>query len=97
MKNDNPKCEICGVKSAGYFETTCEGGPDRDRPNLWKFTCDECGDQTFDYFFEIKDFFRSPAEQADWMLHLSGKNWINMIEFRSMLRRWVDAGGRKPY
>lgn len=92
-----PKCEICEVEPAGYFQTTCEGGPDRDRPNLWKFVCSHCRGGGPDYHVEIQNFFRSKAEQKDWQLHLSSKNWINMIEFRVMIERWIKAGGRKPY
>ena len=96
-KNENPTCEICRVSPAKYFETTREGGPELDASNNWKFLCANCGDETFDYFFEIDDFFSSRDEQADWIFHLSTKTWVNMIEFRGMLLRWVLAGGRKPY
>lgn len=89
-------CEICHKRKATHFQTTQPGGPRRDYPNDWKFVCVKCGDETVDYSVGIDEFFRSPEEQADWLFHLSGKNWINMIEFREMLKRWVKAGGRRP-
>ena len=93
----NPKCEICQSRPAEYFQPTCCGEHEISEFNRWRFLCASCGDDTFGCLVSINEFFRSRKEQADWLFHLSTKKWVNMIEFRGMLQRWVLAGGRKPY
>jgi len=83
-----PKCEICKTERAIIFAPACEGYPYEGSglANDWKYLCKKCNSQ--EYFFFIDDYYSSLRQQEDWLKHLSGKNWFDIIDFGDMLMRY---------
>ena len=83
-----PKCEICKTERAIIFAPTCEGYPYEGSKlsNDWKYICKGCNPQ--EYFIFISDYYENQKQQEDWLKHLSGKNWFDIIDFGDMLMRY---------
>ena len=81
-----PKCEVCKTERAIIFAPDCGRYPSVGVPNNWKFLCKKCNTQ--EYFFLISDYYKNKRQQEDWLKHLSGKNWFDIIDFGDMLMRY---------
>lgn len=67
--------------------------PDGSLPFIapWKPKCGECADAVMAYYVDY-DRLRNERDALDWTLHLQGKNWFEVTDWRDLMYRFLGAG-----